>query len=237
MTRTDLAEWRVDVHLTTNGYRTVIDELRIRPSQSATILGMRGHLDLPTGTNPTHPTWIRLNLPTARRHASAALRELLAEEQNTNEQRWSQMEHQGVRIAAPGAAPDHARTARDRREPIERVAALQARFAGFTPTNTTHRTRRTLAEHAIVAAAYAIAIQNHPTRPREPTILMLTQADITITFTQIGALLTRIRRDGLLTATQPGKAGGQLTPKARQILTETGFSAPWYPPTGKAPGT
>jgi hypothetical protein len=217
--------WEIAVRLHTNHYRTVIDQLHVYPTDTPTLFGVRGHIELPAG-DPTEPSWQRYPIPTLRREASAALEQLLEELTRTSQDRLD--------AQTRGEPPSS-----DQREPVDRALAFIAGMRGFTPEGTRprRRTPRTTRNRdlAIVAAAYAAARAETPTNPREGTRLRLEEVGLHYARSSIGPLITKTRTAGMLTRAQHGKAAGRLTPKARRTLKDANFHAPWYDPTPTAP--
>jgi hypothetical protein len=199
--------WRVHIRLVSNSYKTTIDQLRVEPTESTLLHGIRGHIEVPTGP-PENPTWQRVNLPTARREASTVLHTALTEE------------HQANRLQ--NAAPQDDAPSPDRRESMRRMFALLAGFRGFTATGTQLPRRRPHAERPLqlarVAAAYAAARADCPTQPREGTHERLKTIGEHYAPSTIGPLINQARAAGMLTPAQPGRAAGRLTNKARRLL-------------------
>ncbi len=221
MTRALPGGWRISVRLFTNSTQTVIDHVHVEPTDSAQLRGIRGHIELPTG-DPADPTWHRVTLPTARREASSALEHLLQELHRTSAERQA---------AYNRGDPPPA----DRREPINRALAAVAEFRGFT-TNGTRPPRRRPGKNrqlhlAIIAAAYSAARAEHPTRPREATQRNLEEIKMHHARSTIGPQVNHARAADMLTRAARGRAGGELTHKARQLLADADFHAPWYTPT------
>jgi hypothetical protein len=207
MTRELADGWHIHIRLVSNSYRTTIDQLRVEPTESTLLHGIRGHIEVPSG-QPESPTWQRINLPTARREASTVLHTALSEEHQANR----------LRNAAPQDDPPSP----DRRESMRRMFALLAGFRGFTATSTQLPRRRPHAQRPLqlarVAAAYAAAHADCPTRPREGTHERLKEIGEHYAPSTIGPLITQARAAGMLSPTQPGKATGRLTTKARRLL-------------------
>lgn len=207
MTRELADGWHIHVRLVSNSYKTTIDQLRVEPTESTLLHGIRGHIEVPTGP-PENPIWQRINLPTARRQASTVLHTALTDEHHANR----------LRSADPHDDPPAA----GRREPSRRMFALLAGFRGFTATSTQLPRRRPHAERPLqlarVAAAYAAAHADCPTQPREGTHERLKAIGEHYAPSTIGALVNQARAAGMLTPTQPGKAAGRLTTKARRLL-------------------
>ncbi len=111
---------------------------------------------------------------------------------------------------------------------------MTAQLRGFTTTGTTPadaaRGHKQL-DLAIAAAAYASAIEDQPTHPREETQDRLQQIGVYYARSSIGPLITKARAANMLTPARRGKAAGELTPHAHQLLTTANFQAPWYTPT------
>src|SRR3954449_7333235 len=76
MTRQFADGWHIHIRLETDRYQTVIAELHIEPGETSELIGIRGHIEVPTG-DPQDPTWQRITLPTSLRQASTALQEEL----------------------------------------------------------------------------------------------------------------------------------------------------------------
>jgi hypothetical protein len=215
MTRELAGGWRIHIRLVSNSYKTTIDQLRVEPTESTLLHGLRGHIEVPTG-RPESPTWQRINLPTARREASTVLHTALTQEHQANR----------LRNAAPHDDPPSP----DRRESMRRMSALFAGFREFTATSTQLPRRRPRAERPLqlarVAAAYAAAQTDCPTQPREGTYKRLKAIGEHYAPTTIGPLINQARAAGMLTPTQPGKATGRLTTKARRLLAAEKAATP-----------
>jgi hypothetical protein len=218
MTRELPDGWRIHVLLVTTGQRTVIGELRVEPGESPHLLGMRGRIDLPTG-DPRHPQWQRVTLQTARREASTTLHELLTQMHRTSRE---------IEAAEQRGEPPR------RGDSLEHHLAVTAQLRGFTTTGTASRRRRPRGRKdldlAIIAAAYASARVDQPSHPREGTQDRLQQIGVYYARSSIGPLIAKARTAHMLTPAHRGKAAGDLTPNARQLLTTANFQAPWYPP-------
>jgi hypothetical protein len=222
MTR-DLADgWRVRARLYTDNYRTVIDRLDLEAGDETLLRGIRGHLETPTG-EPRRPTWQRYSIGALRREASAALETLLLEHHQTSTERLAAQQ----RGDWPPADP---------RETVDHALAAFATLRGFT-VPALHATPRNTRKpspinSAILAAAYADAVQNDGRSARDGTKQRLDKINRHYAPSTIGPLIAQARKDGLLTSTRRGKAGGQLTAKAHRILREAQFHSAWYPSAG-----
>lgn len=71
-----------------------------------------------------------------------------------------------------------------------------------------------------------------PESPREGILRLLRQIGIYYAHTTLASKLTHARTANMLTSTQRGKAGGELTPHALQTLAAANFQVPWQTPKG-----
>ena len=216
---------RVTVRLLTDQYRTVIDRIHLEAGEDTQLRGIRGRIELPTG-EPADPTWQRYPIAGLRREASAALEDLLRDLYRTS----------GERQAAQRRGD---RPPTDRREPVDRVLAAIARARGFTVPGThplPHAARQpSTLNLAIAAAAYADALRVDPRRARHGAQQRLDQIHRHYAPSSIGPLITKARNERLLTPTPRGIPGGRVTAKARRILVDANFQAPWYSPKPPKP--
>jgi hypothetical protein len=213
--------WRLRVRLVTNGYRTVMDEFQVAPLESASVLGIRGSLELPRGD--TGQDWARLPLHLIRREATTRLHDALAE----HEERFASG-LPSFRGDPPGTSPHPV----ERRTQLRDVPLLHARLHGFTPPAT--RPRRDVRHAkgelrlALVAAAYEAAATRYPRATREHVHHWLTQLGFSYKPETIAQLIHKARIRGLLTKGQPGTVAGTATPLAHSLLREAELSdLPW----------
>lgn len=210
--------WLLHIRLVTNGYRTVMDQVHIEPSQTTKLHGLRGALEIPT--DPTaEPTWIRVPLHHARRDATSRLNQVLNDHRHAQERRYA---------AATKGQVDPNTT--ERRNQVDTVIAMDAEFKGFT----TSGTRVEIAPSgdrqlrlALIAVAYEHACNQHPTHPRLQVYEWLKQLHLHYASTSIGPLIHEARNQGMLARGTPRRAAGKATRKAHNLIRHAGIDLPW----------